>query len=219
QTMNGTNTTKAVYETARFSVSIYFLCLFILLTISLISFVLLQWTSISRNTHQIIPDISLDTKDPIYKQLEQQELKRIEKEKYCERQVLIRDLFSIPKDRLCEELIHNNLPDTDVKIYLKREVDSKKLSSEYPLLYYILQKVSKEFEIDPVHMLYYLKEKKDSNKSFHLDADLAKYVYEHTNYDLKQFLETKKMYPLDEKEYVLLQPVFINSCRTIDLDD
>ncbi|CAF2616711.1 unnamed protein product [Rotaria sp. Silwood2] len=68
QTMNGTNTTKAVYETARFSVSIYFLCLFILLTISLISFVLLQWTSISRNTHQIIPDISLDTKDPIYKQ-------------------------------------------------------------------------------------------------------------------------------------------------------
>ncbi|CAF2982265.1 unnamed protein product [Rotaria sp. Silwood2] len=68
QTMNGTNITEAVYETARFSVSIYFLCLFFLLTISLISFVLLQWTSISRNTHQIIPDISLDTKDPIYKQ-------------------------------------------------------------------------------------------------------------------------------------------------------
>ncbi|CAF2928523.1 unnamed protein product [Rotaria sp. Silwood2] len=152
-------------------------------------------------------------------QLEQQELKRIEKEKYCERQVLIRDLFSIPKDWLCEELMHNNLPDTDVKIYLKRETDSKKLSSEYPLLYSILQKVSKEFEIDPVHMLYYLKEKKDSNKSFHLNADLAKYVYEHTNYDLKQFLETKKMYPLDEEEYVLLQPVFINSCRTIDVDD
>ncbi|CAF3523592.1 unnamed protein product [Rotaria sp. Silwood1] len=65
--INGTNTTEAVYETARFSVSIYFLCLFILLTISLISFILLQWTSISRNTHQIVPDISLETMDTIYK--------------------------------------------------------------------------------------------------------------------------------------------------------
>ncbi|CAF4981254.1 unnamed protein product, partial [Rotaria sp. Silwood1] len=134
-------------------------------------------------------------------QLEQQELKRIKKEKYRERQVLIRDLFSIPKDWLCEELIHNNLPDTDVKIYSKRETDSKKLLSEYPLLYSILQKVSKEFEIDPVHMLNYLKEKKDPNKSFHVNADLKKYVYEHTNYDLKQFLETKEMYPLDEQDY------------------
>ncbi|CAF1161594.1 unnamed protein product [Rotaria sp. Silwood1] len=134
-------------------------------------------------------------------QLEQQELKRIKKEKYRERQVLIRDLFSIPKDWLCEELIHNNLPDTDVKIYSKRETDSKKLLSEYPLLYSILQKVSKEFEIDPVHMLNYLKEKKDPNKSSHVNAELKKYVYEHTNYDLKQFLETKEMYPLDEEDY------------------
>ncbi|UJR37347.1 hypothetical protein I4U23_030055 [Adineta vaga] len=58
--INGTNLTEIVYTTARFSVSIYFLCLFLLLTISLISFVLLQWTSISRNTHQIIRKVSLE---------------------------------------------------------------------------------------------------------------------------------------------------------------
>jgi riboflavin transporter 2 len=61
QSTNGTNATEAIYETARFSVSIYFLCLFILLTISFISFVLLQWTSIAQNTRQIIPETSLET--------------------------------------------------------------------------------------------------------------------------------------------------------------
>jgi hypothetical protein len=58
---NGTNISEAIYEPARFSVSIYFLCLFILLTISFISFLLLQWTSITRNTNQIAPEISLET--------------------------------------------------------------------------------------------------------------------------------------------------------------
>ena len=57
--MNGSNRTEPVYETARFSVSIYFLCLFLLLTISFISFTLLQWTSIARKTRQIAPKISL----------------------------------------------------------------------------------------------------------------------------------------------------------------
>ena len=66
QSSNGTNTTEAVYETARFSVSIYFLCLFILLTISFIAFVLLQWTSVARNTLQVIPDISLETTNTIH---------------------------------------------------------------------------------------------------------------------------------------------------------
>jgi riboflavin transporter 2 len=61
QSTNGSNITEAVYETARFSVSIYFLCLFILLTISFISFVLLQWTSIAQNTHQITPETSVET--------------------------------------------------------------------------------------------------------------------------------------------------------------
>jgi riboflavin transporter 2 len=61
QSTNGSNITEAVYETARFSVSIYFLCLFILLTISFIAFVILQWTSIAQHTHQIIPETSLET--------------------------------------------------------------------------------------------------------------------------------------------------------------
>lgn len=56
---NNTNTTEVVYEVARFSVSIYFLCLFLLLTISLISFVLLQWTKIGQNSRQIQKKISL----------------------------------------------------------------------------------------------------------------------------------------------------------------
>jgi riboflavin transporter 2 len=49
------NRTDPVYETARFSVSIYFLCLFLILTVSFVSFVILQWTSIAQNTLQIRP--------------------------------------------------------------------------------------------------------------------------------------------------------------------
>jgi hypothetical protein len=63
--MNRTNTSEAVYETARFSVSIYFLCLFILLTISFVSFVLLQWTSITRNTHSIISETVNKPEQPL----------------------------------------------------------------------------------------------------------------------------------------------------------
>jgi hypothetical protein len=50
-------------------------------------------------------------------QLEEQESKRIEKEKCYERQILIRDLFSTPLDRLCEELRLNNLSETQVSIF------------------------------------------------------------------------------------------------------
>ena len=53
QPINGTNSSEAIYEPARFSVSIYFLCLLILLTISFISFVILQWTSVSQNSQSI----------------------------------------------------------------------------------------------------------------------------------------------------------------------
>jgi riboflavin transporter 2 len=60
---NETNRTEPVYEVARFSVSIYFLCLFLLLTISLISFILLQCTSIARSTRQMIPTISFKSTD------------------------------------------------------------------------------------------------------------------------------------------------------------
>ena len=64
QAINGTNSTEAVYETARFSVSIFFLCLFLLLTISFISFVILQWTSLTEQTRPEItttePDTSLE---------------------------------------------------------------------------------------------------------------------------------------------------------------
>ena len=52
--INGSNETQAEYQTARFSVSIYFLCLLFLLTISFISFVLLQWTPIARTARQNI---------------------------------------------------------------------------------------------------------------------------------------------------------------------
>ena len=63
--VNTTNTTEAVYETARFSVLIYFLCLFILLTISFISFVILQWTSITRNTNSIITETINKPEQPL----------------------------------------------------------------------------------------------------------------------------------------------------------
>jgi riboflavin transporter 2 len=69
QSINGTNTSEVVYQTARFSVSIYFLCLFILLTISFISFVLLQWTTIARHSNQIVPETSLEITDKPEKSL------------------------------------------------------------------------------------------------------------------------------------------------------
>ncbi len=72
---------------------------------------------------------------------------------------MIRDLFLIPLDRLCEELRHKNLSKTQMTIFSRSKIDSKKLSFDYPSLYSILQKVSEEFEIDPTDMLNYLKEK------------------------------------------------------------
>ena len=51
--------------------------------------------------------------------LEEEQSERIEKEKCYERQILIRDLFLIPLDRLCEELRHNNLSETQVAIFFK----------------------------------------------------------------------------------------------------
>jgi len=46
--------TIAIYKTARFSVSIYFLCIFFVLTISFVSFVLLQWTNIAHDSLQVV---------------------------------------------------------------------------------------------------------------------------------------------------------------------
>ncbi len=46
--------TIASYKTARFSVSIYFLCIFFLLTLSFIAFVILQWTKIAQNSIQAV---------------------------------------------------------------------------------------------------------------------------------------------------------------------
>jgi riboflavin transporter 2 len=48
----GNVSTIAVYETARFSVSIYFLCIFFLLVLSFAAYVLLQWTKIAANSSQ-----------------------------------------------------------------------------------------------------------------------------------------------------------------------
>ncbi|CAF1414483.1 unnamed protein product [Rotaria sordida] len=44
--------TIAIYKTARFSVSVYFLCIFLILVTSFIAFVLLQWTKIAQNSTQ-----------------------------------------------------------------------------------------------------------------------------------------------------------------------
>lgn len=50
------NSMIAIYKTARFSVSIYFLCIFVLLTLSLIAFIILQWTNIARDSVQVVVD-------------------------------------------------------------------------------------------------------------------------------------------------------------------
>ncbi|CAF0979021.1 unnamed protein product [Adineta steineri] len=81
--INGTNTTTAVYKTARFSVSIYFLCLFILLTISFIAFILLQWTKIARNSRQFISKINEDNNNETINTLvEQQDVTTIPSESF-----------------------------------------------------------------------------------------------------------------------------------------
>ena len=49
----------AIYKASRFSVSIYFLCIFTLLTFSFVAFLLLQWTNITRNSLQVVPKQSL----------------------------------------------------------------------------------------------------------------------------------------------------------------
>lgn len=48
--------TIAIYKTARFSVSIYFLCIFFLLTISFAAFIILQWTKIAQTSAQVVPE-------------------------------------------------------------------------------------------------------------------------------------------------------------------
>jgi riboflavin transporter 2 len=55
--------TIAVYETARFSVSIYFLCIFLLLVMSFVAYVLLQWTKIAKSSSQDA------TKEPIMSEM------------------------------------------------------------------------------------------------------------------------------------------------------
>jgi riboflavin transporter 2 len=72
---NDNRTMETIYTTARFSVSMYFLCLFSLLTISFISFGLLQWTSIARHARQIVSisssksiELELDTKNMLLEQ-------------------------------------------------------------------------------------------------------------------------------------------------------
>lgn len=75
---------------------------------------------------------------------------------------MIQDLFSIPKEHLFDELKRNNFSEDQIDIFLKLKIDIIKLSSDYPELYSVLQKVSQEFDIDPVNMLHYLKEKKNT---------------------------------------------------------
>ncbi|CAF1466169.1 unnamed protein product [Adineta ricciae] len=151
--------------------------------------------------------------------LEGQEIRRIDKEKHQEWQILIRDLFSIPRDRLFEELQRNNLSEDQINIFSTLTVGIPHISSNHPTLYMILQKVSREFEIDPVQMLNYLKEKKFTNRIFHLNIDLRKYAVEHSVYDLKEFLEQLNMHPLDEDEQVLLQPLFRIICQIMKQND
>ncbi len=132
---------------------------------------------------------------------------------------MIQDLFSIPKEHLFDELKRNNFSEDQIDIFLKLKIDIIKLSSDYPELYSVLQKVSQEFDIDPVNMLHYLKEKKNTHKVFHRNADLRKYAVGRTNYDLKEFLEMFNMHPINQEEHVLLQPVFCKICQIIKTED
>jgi hypothetical protein len=67
--------------------------------------------------------------------------------------------------------------------------------------------------------MFYLKEKKRSNESFHIYKDLKAYAKSHgktETYILNGFLETVNMHSLDAPDSVVLQPVFEEVCRIIN---
>ena len=58
------NSSIAIYQPARFSVSIYFMCIFLLLTLSFIAFVILQWTNIAQDSVQHITNEVIIVDEP-----------------------------------------------------------------------------------------------------------------------------------------------------------
>ncbi|CAF3667407.1 unnamed protein product, partial [Rotaria sordida] len=153
--------------------------------------------------------------------LRNNELKRQRKEKLQEKQILIRDLFNIPIQRLSQEIEKHNLNKNQINIYYKTTINSNKLSSKHPLLYQILDEVSKEFGVDVDQMLTCFKQKKQSNDTFHLQQVIKAFANGKKwtkNYDLNEFLRIQDMYPLDSEDSLLLQPIFKQMCRIINKD-
>ena len=153
--------------------------------------------------------------------LRHNELKRQRKEKFQEKQILIRDLFNTVIERLSQEIETHKLKRNQINVYFKITINSNKLSSEYPLLYQIIDGVSKEFGMEIDQMLTCIKEKKQSNDSFHLHREIKTFANENKltkNYDLNEFLHVQDMHPLDSKDLLLLQPVFKQVCRIINKD-
>ena len=68
-------------------------------------------------------------------------------------------------------------------------------------------------------MIFYLKEKKRSNESFHIDGNLKAYVRSHesdSTYNVNEFLATVDMHLLDGQDAIPLQPVFEKVCRILN---
>lgn len=67
----------------------------------------------------------------------------------------------------------------------------------------------------------YLKEKKQSNESFHLDTEFKEYAAVHKItkiYNLSEFMDAQYMHRLDTDNLLVLQPVFNQVCRIINKD-
>jgi hypothetical protein len=154
-------------------------------------------------------------------QLEDNELKRLNQEKTREKNMLIRDLFNVPKDKLLEQLQMNNLSEKQMDIFVDQTIDCVQLLSDYPILFACLETVAKQFTLTPDQLMFYLKEKKQSNYYFHININIKKYAKSRRSskiYILNEFIESIGMHPLPTEDATVLQMVFQEICQIINND-
>jgi hypothetical protein len=157
-----------------------------------------------------------------FKQIEKlalNEMKRSQKEQTTERQLLIRDLLVIGRERLIEEFNNRQLSKNKIGALYNINMDITQLSSKHPAVYEVLNDVANEFGLNSAQFLILLREKRQGNHSFHINREIKHYARTHKtiqNYDLNDFLEKQSMHQMDAENLLLLQPVFSQVCKIIN---
>ncbi|CAF4254735.1 unnamed protein product [Rotaria magnacalcarata] len=149
---------------------------------------------------------------------------RTKKEKLLEKQILIRGLLILGRDRLHDEYDNRQLPGDKFGIYYNKRIDIKKLENKYPLMYDVLNNVAKEFDIDSDQFLLLLREKRKGHDSVHVYRDIQHYARAHKikqDFDLNRFLKQQAMHEIDDEDWLVLQRIFSTAYQppfsTLDL--